>query len=193
MATPCPERTREIQRIFVRLMTRAIGAGNDHAFACMIASRASGLGALPPWLGLAPEAFNALMGYHFPGVSPEVLSSLEGVAPNPAREDERAELVALLGGQRAGHTHSELWMAEVVAAGCLATDHLWQDLGLWNRRALSALMRRNFPRLAMANTGDMKWKRFLYKQLCEREGIYLCRAPSCEECADYHVCFGPED
>jgi len=32
-------------------------------------------------------------------------------------------------------------------------------------------MRRNFPPLAARNRKDMKWKRFLYKQLCEAEGI----------------------
>ena len=84
-------------------------------------------------------------------------------------------------------------MAHVVAAGCMASDHLWQDLGLWRRADLTALMRRNFPALAARNVKDMKWKRFLYKQLCEAEGIYVCRAPSCEVCSDYHACFGPED
>ncbi|MFM8444786.1 MAG: nitrogen fixation protein NifQ, partial [Methylococcus sp.] len=33
------------------------------------------------------------------------------------------------------------------------------------------------------------WKKFLYKQLCEAEGIYVCRAPSCGECVDYADCF----
>lgn len=83
-------------------------------------------------------------------------------------------------------------MAHVIAAGCMASDHLWHDLGLWQRADLTALMRRNFPSLAARNVRDMKWKRFLYKQLCEAEGIYTCRAPSCEVCTDYHACFGPE-
>ena len=82
-------------------------------------------------------------------------------------------------------------MAHVVAVGCMGQDHLWQDLGLTDRSELNALMRRNFPSLAARNVKDMKWKRFLYKQLCEAEGIYACRAPSCEVCTDYHVCFGP--
>jgi nitrogen fixation protein NifQ len=38
----------------------------------------------------------------------------------------------------------------------------------------------------------MKWKKFLYRQLCLEEGIYVCRAPSCEVCKDYDLCFGPE-
>jgi nitrogen fixation protein NifQ len=75
----------------------------------------------------------------------------------------------------------------------MGSDHLWQDLGLWNRGELSRLMEQNFPEVAKRNQKDMKWKRFLYKQLCEAEGIYTCRAPSCEVCIDYHACFGPED
>jgi nitrogen fixation protein NifQ len=53
-------------------------------------------------------------------------------------------------------------------------------------------MRVNFPKLFDLNTGDMKWKKFLYKRLCEEEGIYVCRSPSCTECKDHDDCFGPE-
>jgi nitrogen fixation protein NifQ len=51
----------------------------------------------------------------------------------------------------------------------------------------------NFEPLALRNDKDMKWKKFLYKQLCEAEGIYVCRAPSCEVCVDYDNCFGNEE
>lgn len=83
-------------------------------------------------------------------------------------------------------------MASIVATACMGLDHLWQDLGLWSRNELSALLHTNFPILAARNIRDMKWKKFLYKQLCEREGIYVCRAPSCDVCADYALCFGSE-
>ena len=83
--------------------------------------------------------------------------------------------------------------AEIVTAACMANDHLWQDLGLWSRKYLSQLMTQNFPALAAKNNKDMKWKKFLYKQLCAQEGIYVCRAPSCEVCVDYAKCFGPEE
>ena len=49
------------------------------------------------------------------------------------------------------------------------------------------------PGLARANTGDMKWKKFLYRRLCANEGIYVCPAPSCGVCKDYAKCFGPEN
>ncbi|SDW55260.1 nitrogen fixation protein NifQ [Thiocapsa roseopersicina] len=181
-------------RIYARLMVRAFGAGNDQAFASMIATRAAGGGAMPPWLGLDPAAFHCLMRHHFPrAASRDFLDAIGGATSSPeVRGDEREELVRLMLMHKAGDSPSEVWMAHVVAAGCLASDHLWQDLGLWNRADLTALMRRNFPSLAGRNVNDMKWKRFLYKQLCEAEGIYTCRAPSCEVCTDYHACFGPE-
>ena len=84
-------------------------------------------------------------------------------------------------------------MAEIVTTACMGGDHLWQDLGLHSREYLSRLMTENFPSLAAKNVHDMKWKKFLYKQLCEKEGINTCRSPSCEYCVDYLSCFGPED
>ncbi|MCG6895611.1 MAG: nitrogen fixation protein NifQ [Thiocapsa sp.] len=194
MSATALDPARAAGRIYARLMARAAGRGNDAAFASMIASRAVGAGALPPGLGLEPAAFRWLMRHHFPGATfREVLSGPSHAPSVPeARQEERDELVRLMLMHKAGDAPSEVWMAHVVAAGCLASDHLWQDLGLWGRGDLTALMQRNFPSLARRNVNDMKWKRFLYKQLCEAEGIYTCRAPSCEVCVDYHACFGPE-
>jgi nitrogen fixation protein NifQ len=214
VSAPAAIRVSEAERVYGRLMAHAVGAGNDQAFATMISSQTAGQGALPPWLGLEPAAFRCLLEYHFPGIgidrvghldlarerpSPGSFAGLDrialtGLAPSaPAdpRLDERDELIRLLLLDKAGESPSEVWMAHVVAAGCMGGDHLWQDLGLNHRSQLNALMRRNFPSLAARNLKDMKWKRFLYKQLCEAEGIYTCRAPSCEVCIDYHVCFGP--
>ncbi|NEX22690.1 nitrogen fixation protein NifQ [Thiorhodococcus mannitoliphagus] len=194
MSTLARDLTLDADRVYARLMVRAAGDGNDRAFASMIATRAAGGGALPAWLGLEVTDFHHLMAHHFPGISPDVLTAMDGQSPVTSnRLDEREELLQLLLTQRAERTPSEVWMAQVIAAGCMANDHLWQDLGLWDRKELTELMRRNFPELAARNDKDMKWKRFLYKQLCESEGIYVCRAPSCSVCADYHVCFGPEE
>jgi nitrogen fixation protein NifQ len=173
------------------LVSQAVGDGNDHVLACMVASWQAADGAMPDWLGLPPAAFRCLMEHHFPGVSLDALR--EHGRPFPeGRRDEIDELVGLMLLDKAGESPSEVWMAHIVAAGCMASDHLWEDLGLWSRGDLTALMRRNFPALAARNVKDMKWKRFLYKQLCEAEGIYSCRAPSCEACSDFHACFGPE-
>lgn len=175
-----------------RLMAHATGLPNDDLFARMIASQYTGRGALPTGLGLAATEFARLLARHFPHCGPVQELEPDG-RPGEARFDERSELLDLLQEGRAGVDESEVWMAQVVTAACMGSDHLWQDLGLWSRRDLSRLMSENFPALAARNVHDMKWKKFLYKQLCDREGVYICRAPSCQVCADYAHCFGPEE
>ena len=174
------------------LMGHASGRGNDDALARMHASWMTGNGALPLCWGLSRADYDALMNHHFPGYRCPVPPAAPGSA-DLLRREEVADLEALMTGHRAGLSPSEIWMATIVATACLASDHLWQDLGLWCRQDLSSLMQRNFPALAEKNVHNMKWKKFLYKQLCVAEGVYVCRAPSCEVCADYHNCFGPED
>ena len=44
----------------------------------------------------------------------------------------------------------------IVSHACQGHNHLWQDMGLWSRDQLSALMMRNFPLLAQRNTHNMK-------------------------------------
>lgn len=171
---------------YAELMARAAGLPNDSLFAQMIAAQ----GSLPQGLGLAQASYEALLARHFPGIEP---CSKVGPSVSDPRAIERDDLRALLIEHRAGLDCSETWMAEIVTAACMANDHLWQDLGLFSRSDLSLLMARNFPALAEKNLHDMKWKKFLYKQLCEREGINACRAPSCEYCTDYIKCFGPEE
>lgn len=187
MPSPVADRTG----LYGLLMARTGGLPNDDLFARMLFSQTVGMGALSPGLGLAPDEFAALMARHFPGFF--LPAYLSAPALDSERHDERDELLTLLLQHCAGLDASERWMAEIVTAACMGGDHLWQDLGLWSRVDLSRLMTQNFPALAAKNTRDMKWKKFLYKQLCAGEGIYICRSPSCEVCADYAKCFGPED
>ncbi len=176
--------------LYAELMTHAAGLPNDELFAQMITSQIGGTGALPPGLGLDEKDFAAMLTNHFPGVE-LVIRRIENT--DDPRALERDDVLGLLLKHRAHRNMSEQWMAEIVTAACMANDHLWQDLGLWSRDYLSQLMTQNFPSLAAKNVHDMKWKKFLYKQLCEKEGINACRSPSCEYCADYLKCFGPED
>ncbi len=176
--------------LYVELMSHAAGLPNDEIFAQMIASQFDGAGALPPGLGLEVKDFSALLTQHFPGIKLVIRYTANSEDP---RALERDDVLALLLEHRAFQHKSEEWMAEIVTDACMASDHLWQDLGLWSREYLSRLMTQNFPSLAAKNIHDMKWKKFLYKQLCEREGISTCRSPSCEYCADYLNCFGTEE
>jgi nitrogen fixation protein NifQ len=184
--------TDAVRAVHAYLMSFARGRPNDDALACMLASRLVEQGALPPCLGLSSEDYGRMIARHFPGVS-WTTPACNAQPADPERAPERDELLLLLRGYRAGADDSEHWIAEIVAAACMGGDHLWQDMGLWARTDLSDLMRSNFPGLAARNDRDMKWKKFLYKQLCVQEGIYTCRSPSCEVCPDYHACFGPED
>lgn len=174
------------------LLSQAAGQPNTRLLASMLASQQCGRGAMPDWLGLAAGEFAALVAHHFPELP---LSALHqpGRTLDPSRIDELDELVRLLLNDIARPSDTQRRLAAIVATGCLGSDHLWQDLGLWERAELSQLLEQNFPVVAQRNHADMKWKRFLYKQLCETEGIYTCRSPSCEVCVDYHACFGPEN
>ena len=67
-------------------------------------------------------------------------------------------------------------VADTVALACLGDNHLWQDRQLASRAELSALVAKH--------SADMKWMKFLYKQLCEREQILICKSPSCAVSCD---------
>ena len=111
------------------------------------------------------------------------------------RGDEVGDLHALPLDHAAAHYTGCPALAVVVKTVVLASlgdNHLWQDLQLPSRAELSALIRHWFPALVAKNHADMTWKKFLYKQLCEREELFICKPPTCEVCTDRPVCFGPE-
>jgi nitrogen fixation protein NifQ len=181
-----------IEDVYDRLMAARRGDPIEDTLARILASWMTGSGAMPVWLGMGESAFRSMIGHHFPALdAAELTGASERV--DPQRTVELDDLRKLLLDNRSGCSPSEVWMAEIVIVGCLGSDHLWQDLGLWKRADLSRLMMENFAPMAMRNVKDMKWKKFLYKQMCEGEGIFVCRSPSCEVCADYDNCFGSEE
>jgi len=187
-----PDRLPYRATLLAELLATPAAAGfasdpNRSLLASMIAGQAADNGCLPSHLGLGREAYDDLLADYFP--------FFESTAHSDRGEEipEWSDLQKLLLDHRAGENDSELWIADIVATACAGRDHLWQDLGLADRGELSRLMWINFPELARANSGDMKWKKFLYRQFCSREGIYVCPAPSCGECKEYAKCFGPEN
>ena len=178
--------------LHARLMAARRGEPIEETLARMLSSWALGRGSMPLWLGLSETAYRRMMAYHFPGIDAHGLTQSAN-AMDLERQIEMEDLKKLLLVNRSGITPSELWIADILVAGCMGSDHLWQDLGLWQRADLSHLMTSCFRPLAKRNERDMKWKKFLYKQLCETEGIYTCRSPSCEVCVDYDNCFGNEE
>lgn len=113
-----------------------------------------------------------------------------------SRRDEIDDLLGLLRDHvepLAGAAEVGEAVAWAMACASLGDNHLWQDLGLPSRLELSELIGHWFPRLAALNTHNMKWKKFFYKQLCLREQLLICKAPSCGVCSDHSLCFGPEE
>ncbi|MDR0635070.1 MAG: nitrogen fixation protein NifQ [Azoarcus sp.] len=159
---------------------------NRPILASLLAGRMCDAGMLPASLGLSDDERAQLRRDYFDG-SPLALPG--GVAE---ALPEGADLVDMLLRARAGRFPSEAWLAKIVITACAGKEHLWRDLGLANRRELSQLLTNAFPAFAQKNTGDMKWKKFLYRAYCAGEGIYVCPAPSCRECTDYANCFAPE-
>lgn len=165
------------------------------AFAWVIAAHCNpGCEIFVPALGMGKAAFVRLLTDRFPHfTAPPAWLAAQGATPeNMGVLGEFDDLLQLLL-DHAGHAdehHRQI--AHLVATACMGNDHLWQDLGLPNRNSLSILLSAHFPQLAAKNTGDMKWKKFLYKQLCDRAGVLICKSPSCGICCDYDKCFGPE-
>lgn len=112
--------------------------------------------------------------------------------PSTACDDEFEDLLELLLEYRAVPDEASARIAHWIASAAMGENHLWQDMGLPNREALSELLRTHFPRLAAKNVGNMKWKKFFYRELCERAEVLICKSPHCAECSDYALCFGPE-
>jgi nitrogen fixation protein NifQ len=180
------------EQIYSRLISESMITPNHEWLACMLASWCAGQGVLPDCLGLETGQFNVLTEHFFPGCRLPTQAA-SGSKLDFNRMLERDDLVNLLKQfSKPGILETD-WIIGVIVAGCLGSDHLWQDLGLWSRSQLSAMLQYNFPELAAKNDKDMKWKKFLYKQLCEAEGLYLCRAPSCSVCIDYPKCYGSEE
>ncbi len=180
------------QQLFAHLLAHSHHVPNDQPLAQMLATLYSGESSMPEYLGLSETDFYRLIDRHFATATlPKLLLNQPEIRAN--RLPERQDLCDLLLNCRADMDEEREWIAQIITAGCMKDDHLWQDLWLFSRTELSLLMEHNFPKLATQNYNNMKWKKFLYRQLCHQAGAYLCRAPTCEECTDYLDCFGSEE
>lgn len=183
-----------MSEIYDRLM--AGDSGQDpfdrHVFACILAKGATETNR--PWteaVGLGRKQLTALLQRYFPAA----LSLADGVTETTGSDAlEEPDLRRLLI-DNATHPGSDesRWLAAMVARRSLLPNHLWQDLGVTQRSDLSGLLTRHFAPLAALNVNDMKWKKFFYRQLCEREGVLICKSPICDSCSDYSICFGQEE
>jgi nitrogen fixation protein NifQ len=165
-----------------------------HVLACVLAI---GLGevienrqSLSSAIGLDRADLDALTAQWAPAARRFFELSAESVVVT--RDEEEEQLHELLTRFKSDSSPLCGWIVSIVARRSMAPTHLWQDLGLFERPELTRLMMTWFPALAAANTNNMKWKKFFYRQLCELEGFSLCAAPTCRECDDFDNCFGEE-
>lgn len=105
--------------------------------------------------------------------------------------DEVDDLVALLMEHATHPGVLAQHLARALAVASMGPNHLWEDLGLGSRDQLNALMQEHFTALKVLNAQHMRWKKFLYRMLCERADMLICKSPHCAQCEDQPKCFEP--
>lgn len=181
--------------LYQRLFLSGIGDVQDrHVLACAVVVAACEPPPLSLSLGLSAAQIAAVVAGYLPAAAGLLPGRCEAPLPDPAEADtlEEPDLRRLLLDHRSRGTIEEEWLAAIIARRSQGANHLWQDLGLFERAELSALMRRHFRPLAERNSRDMKWKKFFYRELCRMEGVVICKAPNCADCCDVALCFGEE-
>lgn len=144
-------------------------------------------GTLPDHLGLAPAQLEDLAQTWFSGLT---LPDTDPAEPTRHPDQEAVAMLLLWrGGNKSPEAH---WLAAIIARRALEKRHLWEDLGLPSRDALGTLLALHFPRLFAANTRNMRWKKFFYRQICSDSEFALCLSPSCDECPEKPECFAPD-
>jgi nitrogen fixation protein NifQ len=175
------------------------GASPDdrHLFACVLAVATSEPHDIATALGLHIEDLENILHRYFPAVS---LTELETISAPPSERPPLTNgdilnlLTTYLPCNADGCTPApSLWLAHILAARASHPGHLWRAMGLFARTELTAAISRHLPALSSDNNQGMRWKRFLYKKLCEQSGGGMCKAPDCGECSDYALCFAGQE
>lgn len=165
---------------------------NLHLFACLLAVSSEEPWAAEASLGLDAETLDALLQRFFPEANwtPKRRAADVGLPP-----EINVEVRELLRSYVKGSPDPQLaaWLADILAARAAHPGHLWVAMGLFERPELSAAIDRILPSLKEANDKGMRWKRYLFKQVCEQNGGQMCKTPNCADCSDYPLCYAPED
>jgi len=168
---------------------------DDHAFdthvlASLLAVAASEDGAICERIGLAADDLAAMIVQWFPQA--QYVLAAWASPDNFATDDEVAMVRDLLLAHRTRDSEDSRRLAAMIARRAMESNHLWEDLGLRDRAELSRLLTRHFAPIANRNTRNMRWKRFFYRMMCERDGFTMCSTPVCTNCRDFDLCFGEE-
>jgi nitrogen fixation protein NifQ len=139
-------------------------------------------------LGMRYDVFSAILSG----------DQIDPVLQTPLHADLLAEwvpelfppLVEMLWDSRSNDEPLTWWVAHAIACACFGHRHLWQDLGFGGRNEVSGLLAKRFCWLFTRNTGNMKWKRFIFQELGLHLGVPELLPPGCSDCEDFRSCFG---
>ena len=148
-------------------------------------------------LGLTVSDIDKIFAIYFPGFDPyQVRKAIPGNGSNTPEinQDMLKILLKHVSQDQSGkRAHISELLARIIAARATKPGHLWVSMGFLERQQLTAAIRRHLPTLAIANHKGMRWKRYLFKQVCDLNGGVMCKSPNCGDCSDYNFCFAPEE
>ncbi len=176
---------------------KGISDDDRHLFACLLSVADQEPAPLHQALNLSELMLEALLLKVFPGVDASELFTDQTQKNEGAPEinqDVQKLLLGFLRNDSFGWPQfASLALARIIAGRAAHPGHLWVAMGLFERPQLSAAIGRHLPALLAANNKGMRWKRFLFKQVCDLNGGTMCKSPVCGDCSDYALCFAPED
>ncbi|WP_305041596.1 nitrogen fixation protein NifQ [Geoalkalibacter sp.] len=176
---------------------RSVPPEDRHLFACLLAVAAQETSRPFVALGWTEINMQEVLDTFFPRFDSAHFRDRSAPAERPLPQPNEAVLPLLMNylpqdGDRQ-QTAPAVWLAKAMAARSAHPGHLWVAMGLFERPELTAAIRRHLPALAAANHQGMRWKRFVFKQLCDLQGGLLCPSPDCGVCSDYPLCFPTEE
>lgn len=89
------------------------------------------------------------------------------------------QLVQMLMDNRSCDDPNNRCVAHAIACACFGHRRLWQDIGLQSRNDVSCLLAKHFYWFYIRNTGNMRWKRFIFHELGLRLGVPELLPPGC--------------
>ncbi|KER68923.1 hydrogenase [Burkholderia cepacia] len=183
------------QRALASLLSTAASADTPDArlFCALVTARArrNELGLL----GLSHAQLAGLLARQFPRLPAADAAALMSPASVALLPSTHAAFVATLHARLmddanpAADRDDAGCLASIIAHACLRPDHLWRDLGLDGRDAVSAMLDHYFPALAARNVAHLRWKKFLAQEVAAALDVPPGPAPGCPGCEDFGFCF----
>ena len=170
-----------------------VSPSGRHLFACLLAVTDQETAPLHLALGLTELQLDILLNTVFPQIDRQIVFTAPELKTSAPLESN-SELLSLLRSYlppKGDDIYEKLavYLTQIIAARAAHPGHLWVAMGLFDRPQLSAIIDLYLPLLLKANDKKMRWKRFLFKQICERNGGMMCKSPNCQDCSDYPLCF----